>query len=100
VAADGLEHVDRSPHLGQLGDDGVAQIVEPEARQARGDQIDKRIIARLANANKLSDFPDFNDAAKLAPVRRWSTGSPTSTESGRSKGQFYTPAEVSRVLAK
>jgi len=29
------------------------------------DQINKRIIAPLANANKLSDMPDFNDAAKL-----------------------------------
>src|SRR5947208_13301778 len=30
-----------------------------------GDQINKKIIALLASANKLSDFPDFNDAAKL-----------------------------------
>ena len=30
-----------------------------------GDQINKKIIAPLASANKLSDFPDFNDAAKL-----------------------------------
>src|SRR5437899_555018 len=29
-----------------------------------GDQINKRIIAPLANANKLSDFPDFNDDNK------------------------------------
>jgi hypothetical protein len=29
-----------------------------------GDQINKKIIAPLASANKLSDFPDFNDAAK------------------------------------
>ena len=27
-----------------------------------GDQINKKIIAPLANANKLSDLPDFNDA--------------------------------------
>ena len=27
-----------------------------------GDQINKKIIAPLANANKLSDMPDFNDA--------------------------------------
>lgn len=27
-----------------------------------GDQINKRIIAPLANANRLSDLPDFNDA--------------------------------------
>jgi len=30
-----------------------------------GDQINKKIIAPLANANKLSDLPDFNDATKL-----------------------------------
>ena len=30
-----------------------------------GDQINKKIIAPLASANKLSDFPDFDDAAKL-----------------------------------
>src|ERR1700722_11080854 len=30
-----------------------------------GDQINKKIIAPLANANKLSDMPDFNEATKL-----------------------------------
>jgi type I restriction enzyme M protein len=30
-----------------------------------GDQINKKIIAPLVNANKLSDMPDFNDSAKL-----------------------------------
>jgi len=30
-----------------------------------GDQINKKILAPLATANKLSDFPDFNDASKL-----------------------------------
>ena len=30
-----------------------------------GDQINKKIIAPLAKANKLSDFPDFYDATKL-----------------------------------
>ena len=30
-----------------------------------GDKINKKIIAPLANANKLSDMPDFNDATKL-----------------------------------
>src|SRR4051794_10575537 len=30
-----------------------------------GDQINKKITAPLAEANRLSDFPDFNDAAKL-----------------------------------
>lgn len=30
-----------------------------------GDAINKKIIVPLANANKLSDMPDFNDANKL-----------------------------------
>jgi type I restriction enzyme M protein len=30
-----------------------------------GDQINKKIIAPLANANKLLEMPDFKDAAKL-----------------------------------
>ena len=30
-----------------------------------GDQINKKIIAPLATANRLSDMPDFNDATKL-----------------------------------
>src|SRR5213082_673217 len=30
-----------------------------------GDQINKKIIGPLQNANKLSDMPDFNDANKL-----------------------------------
>src|SRR3954468_8826547 len=99
-----------------------------------GDQINKTIIAPLANANKLSDFPDFNDAAKLGsgkemverltnliaifenPALDFSRNRADgddilgdayeylmrhfATESGKSKGQFYTPAEVSRVMAK
>jgi type I restriction enzyme M protein len=31
-----------------------------------GDQINKKIIAPLANANKLSDMPDFNDVSSSA----------------------------------
>jgi type I restriction enzyme M protein len=99
-----------------------------------GDQINKRIIAPLASANKLSDFPDFNDAAKLGsgkemvdrltnlvaifenPSLDFSKNRAEgddilgdayeylmrhfATESGKSKGQFYTPAEVSRIMAK
>ena len=99
-----------------------------------GDQINKKILAPLANANKLSDFPDFNDATKLGSgkemVDRLSNlvaifenpGLDFSknraegddilgdayeylmrhfaTESGKSKGQFYTPAEVSRIMAQ
>ena len=99
-----------------------------------GDQINKKIIAPLANANKLSDFPDFNDATKLGsgkemvdrltnliaifenPALDFSRNRADgddilgdayeylmrhfATESGKSKGQFYTPAEVSRVIAQ
>src|SRR6266516_3775913 len=98
-----------------------------------GDQINKKIIAPLANANKLSDFPDFNDATKLGsgkemvdrltnliaifenPALDFSKNRADgddilgdayvylmrhfATESGKSKGQFYTPAEVSRIMA-
>ncbi len=99
-----------------------------------GDQINKKIIGPLANANQLSDMPDFNDATKLGSgkdmVDRLSNliaifenkaldfsknradGDDIlgdayeylmrhfATESGKSKGQFYTPAEVSRIMAK
>jgi type I restriction enzyme M protein len=30
-----------------------------------GDQINKKILGPLAEANKLSDMPDFNNPAKL-----------------------------------
>jgi type I restriction enzyme M protein len=99
-----------------------------------GDQINKKIIAPLANANKLSEMPDFNDATKLGdgkekvdrltnliaifenPALDFSKNRADgddiigdgyeylmrhfATESGKSKGQFYTPAEVSRVIAQ
>jgi type I restriction enzyme M protein len=99
-----------------------------------GDQINKKILAPLANANKLSDFADFNDAAKLGsgkemvdrltnliaifenPALDFSKNRAEgddilgdayeylmrhfATESGKSKGQFYTPAEVSRIMAQ
>jgi type I restriction enzyme M protein len=99
-----------------------------------GDQINKKIIAPLANANKLSDMPDFNDDGKLGSgkekVERLTNliaifenkaldfsknraeGDDIlgdayeylmrhfATESGKSKGQFYTPAEVSRIMAQ
>ena len=99
-----------------------------------GDQINKKIIAPLAKANKLSDMPDFNDADEAR--QRQGDGGPAhqpdrhlrepaldfsknradgddilgdayeylmrhfATESGKSKGQFYTPAEVSRIMAQ
>jgi hypothetical protein len=99
-----------------------------------GDQINKKIIAPLANANKLSDMPDFNDPGKLGSGKEMvdrltnliaifenkaldfsknrADGDDIlgdayeylmrhfATESGKSKGQFYTPAEVSRVIAQ
>ncbi|MGI8485879.1 MAG: type I restriction-modification system subunit M, partial [Thermomicrobiales bacterium] len=99
-----------------------------------GDQINKKIIAPLANANKLSDMPDFNDGNKLGTGKEMvdrltnliaifenkaldfsknrADGDDIlgdayeylmrhfATESGKSKGQFYTPAEVSRIMAQ
>jgi len=99
-----------------------------------GDQINKRIVAPLFAANKLSDPPDFNSAEKLGdgkekverltnligifenPALDFSKNRAEgddilgdayeylmrhfATESGKSKGQFYTPAEVSRVIAQ
>src|SRR5258708_1813804 len=99
-----------------------------------GDQINKKILAPLFNANHLSDPPDFADATKLGsgkemverltnlianfenPALDFSKNRADgddllgdayeylmrhfATESGKSKGQFYTPAEVSRVIAR
>lgn len=99
-----------------------------------GDQINKKIIAPLWQANQLSDPPDFNDPSKLGsgkemverltnliaifenPALDFSKNRAEgddllgdayeylmrhfATESGKSKGQFYTPAEVSRVIAQ
>ena len=102
-----------------------------------GDQINKKIIAPLVKENQQlssSDFPDFNDAAKLGSGREMvdrltnlisifdrpeldfsknkAEGDDLlgdayeylmrhfATESGKSKGQFYTPAEVSRIMAR
>lgn len=99
-----------------------------------GDQINKKIIGPLANANKLSDMPDFNDANKLGTGKEMVDRLTNlisifenkaldftknraenddilgdayeylmrhfATESGKSKGQFYTPSEVSRIIAQ
>src|SRR6476620_3923246 len=99
-----------------------------------GDQINKKIIAPLAAANKLSDMPDFNDATKLGGGKEMVDRLTNliaifenraldfsknradrddilgdayeylmrhfATERGKSKGQFYTPAEVSRIIAR
>jgi type I restriction enzyme M protein len=111
-----------------------ADMVALKGKPDIGDQINKTIIAPLANANKLSDFPDFNDATKLGsgkemvdrltdliavfenPALDFSKNRADgddilgdayeylmrhfATESGKSKGQFYTPAEVSRIIAQ
>lgn len=113
---------------------GFRDMVALKGTSDIGDQINKKILAPLANANKLSDFPDFNDANKLGsgkelvdrltnlisifenPSLDFSGNRADgddilgdayeylmrhfATESGKSKGQFYTPAEVSRVMAK
>jgi type I restriction enzyme M protein len=111
-----------------------ADMVALKGKTDIGDQINKKIIAPLANANKLSDMPDFNDATKLGsgkemverltnliaifenPALDFSKNRADgddilgdayeylmrhfATESGKSKGQFYTPAEVSRIMAQ
>jgi type I restriction enzyme M protein len=100
-----------------------------------GDQINKKIISPLEQANQLSfGGIDFNSAEKLGsgkemverltnliaifenPALDFSKNRADgddllgdayeylmrhfATESGKSKGQFYTPAEVSRVIAQ
>ena len=40
-------------------------MVELKGKTTIGDDINKKIIAPLANANKLSSMPDFNDPEKL-----------------------------------
>jgi type I restriction enzyme M protein len=114
-----------------------ADMVALKGKPDIGDQINKKIVAPLAEANQhlsQADFPDFNDAVKLgdgkekvdrltdlisifqSPVLDFSKNRAEgdeilgdayeylmrhfATESGKSKGQFYTPAEVSRVIAK
>ncbi len=111
-----------------------ADMVALKGKPDIGDQINKKILAPLAQANHLSDMPDFNDPNKLGsgkemverltnliaifenPALDFSQNRADgddllgdayeylmrhfATESGKSKGQFYTPAEVSRVIAQ
>ena len=111
-----------------------ADMVALKGKSDIGDQINKTIIAPLANANQLSDMPDFNDATKLGTGKEMvdrltnliaifenkaldfsknrADGDDIlgdayeylmrhfATDSGKSKGQFYTPAEVSRIIAR
>ncbi len=103
-----------------------------------GDRINKQIIQPIIDANNATlartDFPDFNDAAKLGTGKEMVDRLTSliaifedkrldfsknrtdnddllgdayeylmrhfATESGKSKGQFYTPSEVSRVIVK
>jgi type I restriction enzyme M protein len=99
-----------------------------------GDDINKKILNKIKEANGLNDFPDFNDESKLgkgkdlvetvgdlilifnSPELDFSSNNAEgddvlgdayeflmrhfARDSGKSKGQFYTPAEVSRILAK
>ncbi|PKM81033.1 MAG: type I restriction-modification system subunit M [Firmicutes bacterium HGW-Firmicutes-14] len=109
-------------------------MVALKGKPTIGDDINKKIIGPIADANKLSDMPDFNDVTKLGSGKEMvdrltnliaiferkeldfsknrADGDDIlgdayeylmrhfATESGKSKGQFYTPAEVSRVIAK
>src|SRR5260221_6526030 len=111
-----------------------ADMVALKGKTDIGDQINKKILGPLAQANKLSDMPDFNDPNKLGsgkemverltnliaifenPALDFSKNRADgddllgdayeylmrhfATESGKSKCQFYTPAEVSRVIAQ
>jgi type I restriction enzyme M protein len=111
-----------------------ADMVALKGNSEIGDLINKKILGPLAQANGLSDMPDFNDATKLGdgkekverltnliaifenPALDFSKNRADgddllgdayeylmrhfATESGKSKGQFYTPGEVSRVIAK
>ena len=114
-----------------------ADMVALKGKAEIGDRINKEIIAPLVAANQQlsqSDFPDFNDQAKLGsgkelverltnliaifekPELNFSRNRADdddilgdayeylmrhfASESGKSKGQFYTPAEVSRIKAQ
>jgi len=111
-----------------------ADMVALKGKTDIGDQINKKVLGPLAQANKLSDMPDFNDPNKLGsgkemverltnliaifenPALDFSQNRADgddllgdayeylmrhfATESGKSKGQFYTPAEVSRIIAQ
>lgn len=116
------------------GGASFADMVALKGKPDIGDQINKKIIAPLANANKLFDLPDFDDSNKLGtgqekverltnliaifqnPALDFSKNRAAhddilgdayeflmqhfAKDSGKSKGQFYTPAEVSKVIAK
>ncbi|MDP2207899.1 MAG: type I restriction-modification system subunit M [Bacteroidota bacterium] len=112
-------------------------MVQLKGKPTIGDDINKKIIGKIAEANNLTgtiDLADFNNSDKLGsgkdmvqkltnliaifenPELDFSKNKAEgddilgdayeylmrhfATESGKSKGQFYTPAEVSRVISK
>ena len=109
-------------------------MVALKGKPSIGDDINKKIIGPIAEANQLWQMPDFNDPDKLGsgkdmvdrltnlitifenPALDFSKNRAEgddllgdayeylmrhfATESGKSKGNFYTPAEVSRIMAK
>lgn len=112
-------------------------MVALKGKTTIGDDINKKIIGKIAEANQLTgtiDVADFNSADKLGsgkemvdrltnliaifenPALDFSKNRAEgddilgdayeylmrhfATDSGKSKGQFYTPAEVSRIMAK
>ncbi|MFC1798359.1 type I restriction-modification system subunit M [Thermodesulfobacteriota bacterium] len=109
-------------------------MVSLKGKPSIGDDINKKIVGPISDANQLSDMPDFNDVTKLGSgkdqidrltnliaifenkaldfSKNRAEGDDIlgdayeylmrhfATESGKSKGQFYTPAEVSRIIAK
>lgn len=114
-----------------------ADMIKLKGKTTIGDDINKKIIAPIAEANNLRgtiDIADFNNSEKLGndkaktdrltnliaifenPALDFSKNRAENddilgdayeflmrhfaTESGKSKGQFYTPSEVSRILAK
>lgn len=111
-----------------------ADMVALKGKSDIGDQINKKIIRPLEEANRLRIKADFNDDALLGEgkekvdkltnligifeskdldfSKHRADGDDIlgdayeylmrhfATESGKSKGQFYTPAEVSRVMAQ
>jgi type I restriction enzyme M protein len=115
-------------------DASFKDMVALKGKTTIGDDINKKIIGPIADANKLSDMPDFNDVTKLGSGKEMVDRLTNliaifenkaldfsknraedddilgdayeylmrhfATESGKSKGQFYTPAEVSRIMAK
>jgi type I restriction enzyme M protein len=110
-----------------------ADMVALKGQSDIGDQINKKIIRPLEDANRIRIKADFDDSALLgsgkekvdkltnliaifeSPDLNFSKNRADgddilgdayeylmrhfATESGKSKGQFYTPAEVSRVMA-